>query len=43
MIPLNLKEVWRVISAGPTTPQKMWKSSHRLVEPRRTGARKFFG
>ncbi len=27
MRPLNLKDVCSVISAGPTSPQKMWTSS----------------
>ena len=35
MIPLNLKDVCSVMSAGPTIPQKMWTSSQIFRLPMR--------
>ena len=32
-IPLNRSDVWNVMSAGPSSPQKMWNSSQNESEP----------
>jgi hypothetical protein len=42
MSPLNLNDVWNVTSTGPTSPQKMWTSSHTLMDPRECSGRNRF-